>query len=201
MTYKAHCVVMCFRCPVIKKAVELNAVKAAQSGSEVKKVTFSFGDAYPQAVNCVIQFLYLWDYEATSAEPIWLFEQGMSQDENTNILDGPFLTLHCKVFTISHIYNIPGVGKLRIEKFQDVTQRQWKSDSLLDAAREVYSGTPPSIREMREAIVKVFWEHDGLLEKDNVKTVILEMAHLTFDILMYGKRAPPTRLFSQGGWG
>uniref|UniRef100_A0A8H7K6Q2 Uncharacterized protein n=1 Tax=Bionectria ochroleuca TaxID=29856 RepID=A0A8H7K6Q2_BIOOC len=88
----------------------------------------------------------------------------MSRDKNDDdssatdvTTSGPsHLVLHSKVFTLAHVYDIADLRKWSIDKFQLVARLQWKSECLLDAAREAYTATPPAVFDMREATVKTF---------------------------------------------
>ncbi|EEU33429.1 uncharacterized protein NECHADRAFT_56747, partial [Fusarium vanettenii 77-13-4] len=100
------------------------------------------------------------------------------------------LILHSKVFTLAHTYDISRLGDLSVEKFQAVARSQWRSRCLLDAAREAYTATPSTVSKMREAIVKTFYEHRELLDEDFVKEFLLEMPHLTLDIMIYMNKPP-----------
>ncbi|CAI6089417.1 unnamed protein product [Clonostachys chloroleuca] len=106
--------------------------------------------------------------------------------------DGSHLILHSKVFTLAHIYDISRLGDLSVEKFKAVARSQWRSRCLLDAAREAYIATPPAVSKMREAVVKTFYLHRELLDEDFIKEFLLEIPHLTLDIMMYMNKPSPS---------
>ncbi|CVL09122.1 uncharacterized protein FMAN_14244 [Fusarium mangiferae] len=187
--YEAHRVIVCSWSPVIKKSCEFNAGKAL----------FNFGDADPQAVDCMVQFFYLWDYNPRSLMSKHTVGHDGPQEDKTDISpdaddetnpDDALLILHSKVFTLAHIYDIPRLRDLSIEKFRAVARLQWRSNCLLDAAREAYTATPSTVLDMRGAIVKTFYEHRELLGEDHVKDFLREVHELTFDILMYMETPP-----------
>ncbi|KAI3570798.1 hypothetical protein IWW34DRAFT_347280 [Fusarium oxysporum f. sp. albedinis] len=187
--YEAHRVIVCSWSPVIKKSCEFNAGKAL----------FHFGDADPQAVDCMVQFFYLWDYNLRSLMPEYILDQDGPQEDETNASlraddattpEDPLLILHSKVFTLAHIYDIPRLRDLSLEKFQEVARLQWRSNCLLDAAREAYTATPSTVLDMRRTIVKTFYEHRELLGEDHVKDFLREVHELAFDILMYINEPP-----------
>ncbi|KAH7231199.1 hypothetical protein BKA59DRAFT_409503, partial [Fusarium tricinctum] len=135
------------------------------------KASFNFDNADPQAVDYVVQFFYLWDYKVRSLMPRHILDQDILREkdtgdspgsDNTTAPEGPLLILHSKVFTPTHIYDIPRLIELSIKKFKAVTQVQWESNSLLDTARETYTSTPSNIREIRKAIIKTLYKHRGL---------------------------------------
>lgn len=181
--YEAHRVIVCSWSPVIKKSCEFNAGKAL----------FNFGDADPQAVDCMVQFFYLWDYNLRSLMPGRVLDQhGPQEDEtdvspvahNTTTPKGSLLILHSKVFTLAHIYDIPRLRDLCVERFQAVAQIEWESDCLLDAAREAYMSTPSHVREMRDAVVKTLFEHRELLKQDRIQTFLRQMPDLAVDLVI-----------------
>lgn len=211
--YAAHRAVVCSWSPVICQACEFNAANLDQAelklnefDSGTAKASFHFGDADPQAVDCVVQFFYLWDYNIASPVSNDMAEKGVPHAddspaaEETATSDSSHLILHSKVFTLAHIYDIPRLGDLSVKKFQAVARSQWRSNCLLDAAREAYTATPSAASKMREAIVKTFYEHRELLDEDYVKEFLLEMPHLTLDILMYVNKPPPTLGFGASRW-
>ncbi|KAG7407664.1 hypothetical protein Forpe1208_v012550 [Fusarium oxysporum f. sp. rapae] len=194
--YEVHRVIVCPWSPVIKKSCEFNAGKAS----------FDFGGADPQAVDCIVQFFYLWDYNLRSLMPECILDQDGPQEDETDASLGaddattpeaPLLILHAKVFTLAHIYDIPRLRNLSVKKFQAVAQLQWRSTCLLDAAREAYTATPSGVLEMRKAIVQTFYEHRQLLDKDEVKDFLREMHELAFDILMYINNPPSSLGFTK----
>ncbi|KAF9772855.1 hypothetical protein IL306_009412 [Fusarium sp. DS 682] len=214
--YEAHRVIVCPWSPVIKKSCEFNAAKSDRTGPEptefgngITKASFNFGDADPQAVDCMVQFFYLWDYNPRSLMPEHILDHDGPQENETDASsgaddattpEGPLLILHSKVFTLAHIYDIPRLRDLSVEKFQAVARLQWRSNCLLDAAREAYTATPSAVLEMRRAIVETFYEHRELLDEDQVKDFLREMHELAFDILMYMNNPPSSRGFSKNKW-
>lgn len=190
-TYKAHRVIVCPWSRVIKN-YEL----------DMGRPFFHFGKADPQAVDCMVQFFYLWDYNPRSLKSLisdCILDQDGPQEDETNASlgandattpEGPLLILHSKVFTLAHIYDIPRLRDLSLEKFQEVARLQWRSNCLLDAAREAYTPIPSAALEMRRAIVKTFYEHRELLGEDHVKDFLREVHELAFDILMYINEPP-----------
>lgn len=183
----------------------LAETKTAEPGNDTGKALFNFGDADPQAVDCVVQFFYLWDYNVPSpmsndnAEVGALYANNLPAEE-TATPDGSHLILHSKVFTLAHTYDISRLGDLSVEKFKAVAQSQWRSKCLLDAAREAYAATPSAVSKMREAIVEAFYEHRELLDEDYVKEFLLEMPHLTLDIMTYMNKPPPSLGFGASRW-
>ncbi|KAI3571251.1 hypothetical protein IWW34DRAFT_710055 [Fusarium oxysporum f. sp. albedinis] len=211
--YEAHRAIVCSWSPVIKRSCKFNLTKPdrtrpepSEFGNGTAKASFNFGDADPQAVDCVVQFFYLWDYEARSIMPGRIFDQDGPREEETDdshsaddaTSDGPLLILHSRVFTLAHLYDIPRLRDLSVEKFQAVARLQWRSNCLLDAAREAYTATPSGVQEMRGAIAKTFYEHRELLDEDHVKEFLVKVPHLALDILMYMNKPPAPPGFPPG---
>ncbi|KAM0499009.1 hypothetical protein ACHAP8_005713 [Fusarium lateritium] len=175
----------------------------------ITKASFNFGDVDPQAVDCMVQFFYLWDYNLGSLMPERILDQDGPQEDETDaswgaddatIPKGPLLILHAKIFTLAHIYDIPRLRDLSVEKFEEVARLQWRSNCLLDAAREAYTATPSAVLEMRRAIVRTFYDHRELLDEGQVKVFLREMHELAFDILMYMNNPPPSLGFTKSKW-
>lgn len=198
--YEAHRAVVCSWSTVINKSCEFNAAKIDRTGPELSefgngiiKPLFNFGDAEPQAVDCVMQFFYLWDYRIRPLVPSHTFDHDALREAGNGdspgsgaatALEGSLLILHSKVFTLAHMYEIPRLRELSVKNFQAVAEVQWESDCLLDAAREAYASTPSNVWEMREAIVETFYAHRSLLGQDHIKAFLLEMPDLSVDLLM-----------------
>jgi hypothetical protein len=200
--YEVHRAVVCSWSTVINKSCDFNAAKADRIEAELDehgmvKPSFNFGDADPQAVDCVVQFFYFWEYKVRPLLPSHIVDRDVLREGNGDppepektAPEGQLLVLHSKVFTLAHMYDIPRLRELSVTKFRAVAQVQWESDSLLDAAREAYSSTPSDVREMREAIVKTFCKHRSLLEQDHIKAFLIEMPDLSVDLLMHINQNP-----------
>lgn len=209
--YELHRTVVCSWSPVIRRSCQYNTArhhlaetKTAEPGNDTGKALFNFGDADPQAVDCVVQFFYLWDYNIPPPMSSDSAEMGVSHANNlpeeTATPDGSHLILHSKVFTLAHTYDISRLGDLSVEKFKAVARSQWRSRCLLDAAREAYTATPSAVSKMREAVVETFYEHRELLDEGYVKEFLLEMPHLTLDIMTYMNKPPPSLGFGASRW-
>ncbi|TVY62432.1 hypothetical protein Focb16_v004064 [Fusarium oxysporum f. sp. cubense] len=210
--YKAHRSIVCSMSPVIDRSCEFNAAKLDRvepqgNGSDHRtaRASFNFGDAEPEAVECLVQFLYLWDYEVVTAISGDAPDQDILREDDdyspvtdkATTLEARLLILHAKVFTLAHMYDIPRLRELCIKKFKGVAQQQWKSSYFLDAAREAYTATPTDILEMRKAIVEIFYENRALLDESRVQAFLLGIPQLILDIALYMNK-PPTSFSDQG---
>ncbi|KAF4451672.1 hypothetical protein F53441_5351 [Fusarium austroafricanum] len=200
--YEVHRAVVCSWSPVIKRSCEFNAInqdragpRMSKSDNGIAKALFNFGDADPWAVHCMMQFFYSWDYEDTRPVFAGEVDQNVRQEGDLGNCspttdEGQLLILHSKVFTLAHMYDIPRLRELSVDKFEAVARLQWNSHGLLDAAREAYTSTPSDVPEMRGTIVKTFYENRELLDEDYVHEFLLGMPHLTLDLLMYINKHP-----------
>ncbi|RBR24107.1 uncharacterized protein FIESC28_03106 [Fusarium coffeatum] len=128
--YEAHRSVVCFMSPVIYRSCEFNTAKLGRVESEpnksdhgTAKASFSFGDDDPEAVDCLVQFLYLWDYEVASPLSDDVLDRDESRedtdysplpDDNVTALEARQLLLHSKVFTLAHMKRLGSNGDLVI---------------------------------------------------------------------------------------
>ncbi|CAG9951260.1 unnamed protein product [Clonostachys rosea f. rosea IK726] len=133
--------------------------KPNEPGNATMKASFDFGDADPQAVDCIVQFFYKRDYQAILS--ICSDKEGEDESSATGTIipEYSLLVLYSKVFTLAYIYNVAGLRKIVIDKFHKLAQLEWRSKYLVEVVREVYNATPPNIPEIREAIVKVLAEY------------------------------------------
>ncbi|CAG9951836.1 unnamed protein product [Clonostachys rosea f. rosea IK726] len=196
--YTAHRLIVCYWSPVIRQSCVFNAVKFAhgqskpnEPGNATMKASFDFGDADPQAVDCMVQFFYKRDYQAIPSICSDKEGEDESSATGTTIPECSLLVLHSKVFTLAHIYDVAGLRKIVVDKFHKLAQLEWRSKCLVEAAREAYNATPPNIPEMREAIVKVLAEHRKLWDEDYIKELLVELSQLTLDILTYMNKTRP----------
>ncbi|CAG7556473.1 unnamed protein product [Fusarium equiseti] len=199
--------------PVIDRSCDFTIAKLDRVESEpnksdhgTAKASFNFGDDDPEAVHCLVQFFYLWDYEVASPrsedvldrdEPREDIDYSLVPDDNATTLEARQLLLHSKVFTLAHMYEVPRLKELCTEKLLQVAKRQWRSGYLLDAAQEAYTATPSDVLEMRKAIVQKFYEHRELLDEKHVREFLLELSHLTLDIMLHINK-PPSPFGSSG---
>lgn len=157
-----------------------------------------------------MQFFYLWDYEVIPpafggvvVDQNLMYKEDADDSSSTDgitDLTGAPLILHSKVFTLAHIYDIPRLRQLSVEKFQADARLQWRTDFLLDAAREAYTATPSEVLEMREAIVDAFHDHPELLDQDHIRTFLLDLPSLTLDILIRMKKPSALSGGYASGW-
>ncbi|KAG8670756.1 hypothetical protein FPOAC1_003990 [Fusarium poae] len=213
--YRAHRSIICSMSPVIDRSCNFNAAKHDRAGLELNKsdhgtakASFNFGDADPEAVDCLIQFFYMWDYEVNPSpagdvldkdKPRGDIDDSPVADDETIALEARRLLLHAKIFTLAHIYDVPRLRDLSVKKLREVAGRQWRSTYLLDAAREAYAATPPDVLEMRKAIVQTFFDNRALLDEYYVREFLLEMPHLTLDIMLHMNN--PLSSFGSSGHG
>lgn len=99
--------------------------------------------------------------------------------------DDADLILHVKVYALAEKYDIPLLKALSLNKFEEAVRQYWDSDCLLDAAREAYTSTIQEDQGMRTAVVKTFYTHGELLDKEHVQELLQELPQFTYDLLMH----------------
>lgn len=103
----------------------------------------------------------------------------------------PHLVLHARMYAAGERYGISGLKALSLDKFKIQATRHWDSDELAEAIHIVYTSTPKSDRDMREAVANTLEWHGRLLEKPEVEIAIMEFNGLAFELLKRSRRAEP----------
>jgi hypothetical protein len=98
--------------------------------------------------------------------------------------DDSHLVTHVKVFTLAERYDIPPLKDLSLKKFEAAARLHWKSNYLVEAAREAYTSTISDVQEMRKAVIKILYMQQELLDEKHIKDLLLEVPQITFDLLM-----------------
>jgi hypothetical protein len=65
------------------------------------------------------------------------------------------------------------------------------SPELAEAIHVIYSTTPSSDKDMREAVADVLDLHDRLLDKPEIEIAILEINGLAYELLKRARRVEP----------
>ncbi|RKK65699.1 hypothetical protein BFJ69_g16055 [Fusarium oxysporum] len=161
-TYNAHRVVVFCQSPYIKNGHNEHGSNSTGSGQAFGSRTnstpeFRFWDRDTQAVDCVVQYFYRWDYEILGhARDAKVGTGVMHEDatDDTMIPLGSDLITHVRVFALAEKYGIRPLKSLSVAKFEAAAQHYGKTHYFADAAREAYeSDVPDNVREMRDSIV------------------------------------------------
>lgn len=194
-TYAAHRVIVCLRSSVISKSCDFKDVCAIRDDSgvcrKVEPLAFNFLDDDPQSVDCVVQYFYGLDYKRpdstfglnAGAEEIQSGETAEPIDIADS--DDSDLLLHVKVYALAEKYDIPPLKELSLSKFEEAVRKYWKSDHFSNAAREAYTSTVQEDEGMRTAVVKTFYAHEELLDKEHMRELLQELPQLTYDLLIH----------------
>lgn len=103
----------------------------------------------------------------------------------------PNLALHSKMYAAGDQYGVPGLKALALDKFKIQLTRHWDSPEFAEAIHIVYSSTPASDKEMREAVADTLGWHSQLLDQPEIEVAILEINGLAYELLKRSRRAEP----------
>lgn len=93
------------------------------------------------------------------------------------------LVLHVRVFALAEKYGIPHLKTLSLQKFRSTARKHWGSAYMVDALREAYESTIPAVRGMRDAMVEVLSDYRMLFDKADIDKLLLEIPHLSRDLV------------------
>lgn len=103
----------------------------------------------------------------------------------------PHLVLHARMYAAADTYGIGGLKALSLDKFKIQLTRHWDSIELSEAIHVVYTSTPSSDKEMREAVADTLGWHSRLLDKEEIEISIMEINGLAYELLKRSRRAEP----------
>ena len=103
----------------------------------------------------------------------------------------PHLILHARMYAAAERYGIGGLKALSLDKFKIQLTRHWDAVELAEAIHVVYSSTPPTDKDMREAVADTLGWHGRLLDKPEIEVAILEINGLAYELLKRSRRAEP----------
>ncbi|KID82370.1 BTB/POZ domain-containing protein [Metarhizium guizhouense ARSEF 977] len=148
----------------------------------------------PHAVDCLLHFLYLDDYNPSSysaelqARDPAQEQKGSPSHDNERTENHPLL-LHARVSALAECYDIPELKQLALSKFKAATPPRWLDiedvPGFLAVVREVYTSTRDSDVNLRAAVANIFHEHTKqLLRVREVQNMLVEHGALGRDILL-----------------
>lgn len=103
----------------------------------------------------------------------------------------PHLVLHARMYAAADTYGIGGLKALSLDKFKIQLTRHWDSIELSEAIHVVYTSTPASDKDMREAVADTLGWHSRLLDKPEIEISIMEINGLAYELLKRSRRAEP----------
>ena len=103
----------------------------------------------------------------------------------------PHLVLHARMYAAAEQYGVGGLKALCLDKFKIQLTRHWDAVELAEAIHVVYSSTPSTDKDMREAVADTLGWHNRLLDKPEIEVAILEINGLAYELLKRSRRAEP----------
>ncbi|KAF2721149.1 hypothetical protein K431DRAFT_346642 [Polychaeton citri CBS 116435] len=103
----------------------------------------------------------------------------------------PHLTLHARMYAAAEKYGIHGLKVLALDKFKIQLTRHWDSFEFAEAIHIVYSTTPATDKDMREAVADSLGWHSRLLDKPEIEVAVMEINGLAYELLKRSRRAEP----------
>ncbi|RBR05325.1 uncharacterized protein FIESC28_11383 [Fusarium coffeatum] len=211
--YSAHRVVVCPQSSVIatKLLSQFQSTKqdpSCDSCGASPGYHFDFLDDDPQAVDCLIQYLYRQDYQSSCYSPKVKdvgscdaeHEVSVSLSEQDNI-DDSHPILHVRVYALAEFYGILALKDLALEKFNKIIQENVQTHQFLASVEEAYTYTMQEDRGLRDAITEFFYTHPELLDEERVQHTLRRTENLSFDIVMYWRHNRQTRKKAVPIWG
>ena len=93
------------------------------------------------------------------------------------------MTMHAKVFAAAVKYQVPALQVLAASKFASAVRSFWSHQTFAEAVRIVYHTTPDDVQELREVVADAITTHEELLDKPEIKTAVLEINGLAYELL------------------
>ena len=116
--------------------------------------------------------------------------------------DEPAATFHARVYSAGDYFQLPHLKKSAVDNFCDIAHAEPKNleqaVSCLQAAPEIYSGTPESDKRLRNVVITTTKRHIyGLLLADNKHAELIKsIPSFALDLLQSRVAAPRTSV----GW-
>lgn len=179
MRYPLHRVLVCPQSDVLAKACDFNQHQG-EGHSQAQTATFTFDDEIDDqlSVSTLIYYFYNQDYSPNDM-------QVHPREGNDNSMLLNEILAHVCIFRLAEKYRIEDLQLLARKKFRAAATSSPKVEHLLEAVREVYSDRFPSHdTSIRGAILDVFWDKQDLLDRDDVKQMLRELADLSTDHLL-----------------
>lgn len=97
------------------------------------------------------------------------------------------MVMHARIFATAVKYQVPALKCLAAMKFAAAVESRWNHISFAEAAHIVYTTTPEDVRELRDVVADAISAHEGLLDKPEVKSVVLDINGLAYELLRKSK--------------
>lgn len=136
------------------------------------------------AVDCVMQFLYLGNYNAHA------FTAATSADP-TSSSTLPALHVHVLVHKLAEVYDLALLKALALSKFQFDLALSFDIDDFTSATIEAFAHMHETFADLRSALSKGFHQHrQRLLADDKIALLLCEHGSITFRFLKYLNENP-----------
>ncbi|KAF4437653.1 polyketide synthase [Fusarium austroafricanum] len=190
--YAAHRAIACSQSSVIKAKCDFQDRSQAHSCDTcgaAPKYSFEFLDDDPETVDCLIQHLYLHNYQSIPHKPREESNSDITREmeetpEGDTRVDDSHPTFHVRVYAIAEKYDVMGLKDCAIREFEEVMKKRPSSEQFINSAEEAYTSTIPEDKHMRNAIVRNFHAHPEWLDEKCVQDVIQKIPQLLYDLLM-----------------
>ena len=109
---------------------------------------------------------------------------------------------HAKIYSLADKYAISGLKRFARDQIRDTLNvypcytgpypsGTW--DDLVACVKEIYTETPQDDRGLRDLITSTFRRNMHLVESEELKPLMLEIAQLSFDVLVEYHREPSVK--------
>lgn len=94
------------------------------------------------------------------------------------------MILLTRIYAVAEQYQIPDLKEGTKEKFHRDIHECWNKDDFSQIIAEVYTTTYDDVRDLRDEVIKVSWQHIGaLLKKDEFQSVLGSYVDFAADLV------------------
>lgn len=136
----------------------------------------------PEAVKLMIHYFYHLDYQAGFTSDV----TRLLQQHPRLLPDGDEL-MHAKLFAAAVKYQIPALRNLAAAKFRMNAELNRSNGTFGETIRIVYTTTPEDVRELRDVVADLLMIYSSLLDREDIKAVVMDIDHLAWELLRKSK--------------
>jgi len=134
---------------------------------------------HPIAVDCVMQFLYLLNYDPNAFTH-------MEEDEHSNSSTHPTLHIHVLVHKLAEVLDLQHLKTLSLQKIAFELKGSVDVDDFVLAAEEAFTHMHDTFADLRSALSKGFCKHrKQLLAEDKMASLLCRRGQISFRFLQY----------------
>lgn len=89
------------------------------------------------------------------------------------------------MYEIGDKYQVTGLKELAKEKFRHMAKLYWNDAAFPIAANYAFATIPEEDKRLRDIVRKTIAEHICLLEKPDIKAMMMEYHGLVYDLFMH----------------